>query len=149
MNVLKNRQSIFLGMVSLAPGCKRNASTCEVRLWHSDMTWFVRCGAETWTQLIEHLCYKRHLARLCGLEVTALPFLSTYSILDKERFKTKFQVERRKIFQAGRTAWAQVGRWASFGELKISLEKVVLVRKFTKARSVCCILAVVERLWES
>lgn len=98
-------------------------------------------------ELIEHLCCRRHLVKSYGIEVTALPSQGTYNVLEGERFKTKFQVERRHSRQEELLEQTQGGeRWVSFGELKISLEKMGLVRWFMKARNLQPILELVKRL---
>lgn len=100
-------------------------------------------------ELIEHFCCMRYLVKLYGTEVTALPCQGTYNVLEEERFKNKISGREEEEAFPGRKNclhrhWEVMG--FLLGELKINLEKVGLVRRFTKAINWWPILELVERL---
>lgn len=72
MSVLKKIQSIFLGLVSLARGCRRDAPLRENQtlMLRGDLICLsvLELGLEPRSpELMEHFCCMRHLIKLCGI----------------------------------------------------------------------------------
>ena len=94
----------------------------KIRLWCSEVTWFaVSPGAGTWTQVSRadgaFLLYETSDQTLGDISHS-----STFSRYLQStwggKMQTRFQVEKRKKpFQAGGPAWAQVQGWEVMGLL--------------------------------
>lgn len=154
MSVFKNIQSVFLGMFSPAHGCNVSTSSCEEQAltlrYDLICSSVIALGLEPRSpELSEHLCCIRHLVKLYGTEVTALPCQGTYNVLEEERFKNKISGREEEEDIPGRKdCLHRQGEVMGFllGELEIHLEKVGLVRRYTKAVNLWSILELVERL---